>query len=188
LKERLLAAVRWIKYCYLAFASKPKGERELYRLVKARRVSRIIEVGIGNMTRTTRLIEAAQRYATAQKVCYTGLDWFDARSSELTPLSLKQTHCTLQTTGAQVRLVPGPPGNSLASVANSHQNTDLIIVSPAVSDDDLKRAWFYVPRMLGTQSVVLREQLGADGQPTFTKLSASELAERAGRSAPRRAA
>src|SRR5262245_33041257 len=100
------------------------------------------------MTRTTRLIEVAQRYAIDQKVFYTGLDWFDARSKELAPLSLKQAHCALQATGAQVRLVPGPPGHSLATVANAHQNTDLIILSPAVSDDDLKRAWFYVPRML----------------------------------------
>lgn len=183
-----MAAVRWIKYCYLAFASKPKGERELYRLVKARRISRIIEVGIGNMTRTARLIEVAQRFANEQKVFYTGLDWFDARSKELAPLSLKQTHCALQATGAQVRLVPGPPGNSLATVANAHQNTDLIILAPSVSDDELKRAWFYVPRMLRDQSVVLREQLGGDGQMAFVKLTASELAERAGQSAPRRAA
>jgi hypothetical protein len=183
-----LAAARWIKYCYLAYASKPKCERQLYRLVKARQVSRIIEVGIGNMARTARLIAVAQRYATEQKVCYTGLDWFDARSNELALLSLKQAHCALQATGAQVRLVPGPPGHSLASVANAHQNTDLIILSPDVSDDDLKRAWFYVPRMLRDQSVVLREQVGADGQSAFMKLSASELAERAGQSAPRRAA
>jgi hypothetical protein len=183
-----LAAVRWLKYCYLAYASQPKGERELYRLVKARRVSRIVEVGISSMMRTTRLIEVAQRYASESKVCYTGLDWFDARASELSQLSLKQTHCALQSTGAQVRLVPGPPGNSLAAVANSHQNTDLIIISPPVSDDDLQRAWFYVPRMLRDKSVVLREHVLADGQPAFAKLSASELAERAAHSGSRRAA
>ena len=183
-----MAAVRWIKFCYLAYVSKPQGERQLYRLVKARQVSRIVEVGVSNLTRTIRLIEVAQRYTPEQKVCYTGLDWFDARPSQLEPLTLKQTHCTLQTTGAQVRLVPGPPGHSLAAVANAHQNTDLIIISPPVSDADLQRAWFYVPRMLRNQSIVLREHLGADGQAAFTKLSASELAERAGQSAPRRAA
>jgi hypothetical protein len=183
-----LAAVRWFKYCYLAYASQPKGERELYRLLKARRVSRIVEVGISSTTRTSRLIEVAQRYASESKVCYTGLDWFEARPSELASLSLKQVHCALQATGSQVRLVPGPPGNSLAAVANAHQNTDLIIISPPVTDDDLKRAWFYMPRMLRAESVVLREHVLADGQPAFTKLSASELAERAAQSASRRAA
>ena len=183
-----MAAARWIKYCYLAYASKPKGERELYRLVKAREVSRIIEVGIADMTRATRLIEVAQRYATEQKVSYTGLDWFDARSKDLAPLSLKQAHCSLQATGAQVRLVPGPPGHSLAAVANAHQNTDLIILSPAVSDDDLKRAWFYVPRMLRNQSVVLREQLAADGQSAFVKLIGQRASGTCWPSAPRRAA
>ncbi|MEX0642392.1 MAG: hypothetical protein WD468_06810 [Pirellulales bacterium] len=183
-----MAAVRWIKYCYLAYLSQPKCERELYRLVKARQVSRIVEVGISNVARSTRLIEVAQRYADDQKVCYTGLDWFDARGSELTTLTLKQVHCALQLTGAQVRLIPGPPGHSLAAAANAHQNTDLIIVSPQVSDDDLFRAWYYVPRMLRDQSVVLREHDVAEGQSVFAKLSASELAERAGQSAPRRAA
>jgi hypothetical protein len=183
-----LPAVRWFKYCYLAYASQPKGERELYRLVKSRRVSRIVEVGIPSMTRTMRLIQVAQRYANESKVCYTGLDWFDARTGELSPLSLKQAYCALQTTGAQVRLVPGPPGNSLTTVANAHQNTDLIIISPPVSDDDLKRAWFYVPRMLRAESVVLCEHTLTDGQPAFAKLSASELAERAAQSSHRRAA
>jgi hypothetical protein len=183
-----LAAASWFRYCYLAYLSKPQGERRLFRLVKARQVSRIVEVGVRNLTRTARLIEVAQRHATQGKVCYTGLDLFDARAHELEPLSLKQAHCALQVTAAQVRLVPGPPGNSLAAIANAHQNTDLIIISPPVSDDDLRRAWFYVPRMLREDSVVLREQLGAEGQVAFLTLSASELAERATQSAPRRAA
>lgn len=183
-----MAAVRWIKYCYWAYLSKPRNERELYRLVKARRVSRIVEVGIGDLTRTVRLIEVAQRFAVDQKVCYAGLDWFDARPEGLAPLSLKQVHRALQATGAQVRLVPGPPGNSLAGVANAHQNTDLILFSAPVSDDDLRRAWFYVPRMLRDRSAALREQPQTDGQTEFVTLTASELAERAGQSAPRRAA
>lgn len=183
-----MAAVSWIKYCYRAYFSQPKEDRELYRLVKARRVSRIVEVGITNVARTTRLIEVAQRFAGEQKVSYAGLDWFDARTSDLPPLSLKQAHRTLQTTGAQIRLVPGSPGHSLAAVANAHQNTDLLLISQAVPDDDLERAWFYVPRMLRDQSAVLREQHEADGRSAFVKLSASELAERAGRFAPRRVA
>jgi hypothetical protein len=183
-----VAAASWIKYCYLAYFSKPKSNRELYRLVKARRVCRIVEVGISDIARSARLIEIAQRYAGAQKVCYTGLDWFDARAAEAAPLSIKQAHCTFQATAAQVRLVPGPPGHSLAAVANAHQNTDLILISPAVSDADLKAAWFYLPRMLRNESQVLREIVDSTGQAAFSRFSASELAERAGRNVPRRAA
>jgi hypothetical protein len=187
-KESFVAAASWIKYCYLAYFTQPKTDRELYRLVKTRRVCRIMEIGISDVCRAARLVEVAQRYATEQKVSYTGLDWFDARAAELAPLSIKQAHCTLQATGAQVRLVPGAPGHSLAAVANAHQNTGLILISAAVSDADLKSAWFYLPRMLRNESVVLREQLGNDSQWEFLKLSASELAEQAARNAPRRAA
>lgn len=183
-----MAAASWIKYCYRAYFSQPKEDRELYRLVKSQRVSRIVEVGISNIARTTRLIEVAQRYAADHKVSYAGLDWFDTRPAELPPLSLKQAHRILHATGGQVRLVPGPPGHSLAAVANSHQNTDVLLISQAVADGELERAWFYVPRMLRDQSVVLREVRHAEGQATFARLSASELAERAGRFAPRRVA
>lgn len=187
-KETNVAAARWIKYCYLAYFSQPKEDRELYRLVKARRVSRIVELGVLNLQRTTRLIEVARRYSGEPKVHYAGLDWFDTRSSELPPLSLKQAHRVLHASGAQVRLVPGAPGHALASVANALQNTDLVYISQAVSDDDLQRAWFYLPRMLCSQSVVLRERAGTQGRPELAQLSASELAERAAQSTPRRAA
>jgi hypothetical protein len=176
----------WFQYAYLAYVAQPKPERELYRRIKARRVVRIVEVGIGNVMRATRLIAVAQRFAGEQKVSYTGLDWFDARSTHLPPLSLKQAYRALHATAGEIRLVPGPPGASLASAANSHLNTGLLIFSQAVSDDELSRAWFYVPRMLSDQSIVVREQIDAEGQPLLVLLSASELAERAGRCAPPR--
>ena len=64
----------------------------------------------------------------------------------------------------------------------------LLLIAPVVSDRDLERAWFYVPRMLRDHSAVLREQHDPETRPIFVKLSASELAERAGRFAPRRVA
>jgi hypothetical protein len=181
-------AASWFRYTYLAHFAQPKTDRQLYRRIKAQRVTRIVEIGISNVVRATRMIEVAQRFAGNEKVNFTGLDWFDARSTQLPPLSLKQAHRALQATGGQIRLVPGPPGASLAAVANAHQRTGLLIFSQAVSDDDLSRAWFYVPRMLCDNSLVLREQAGSDGQLTFVRLSASEIAERAGRAAPRRVA
>lgn len=183
-----MAAVSWLKYAYLAFFSKPRTERQLYRLVKLHSVNRIVEVGVGGIERTTALIGVAQRYAEGGKVAYTGLDWFEARAKELPRFTLKQAHAQLQATGAQVRLVPGEPGRSLVTVANAHQHTGLILVSAAVDDNSLAASWFYVPRMLDPTSLVLRERHDADGQPVFHLLDHEQIVEWAGRTATRRAA
>jgi hypothetical protein len=73
-------------------------------------------------------------------------------------------------------------------VANAHQNTDLILISSAVTADELQSAWFYVPRMLHNQSVILREQISPSGEMSFEWISLSQIAEWAGRAGSRRAA
>jgi hypothetical protein len=151
-------------------------------------VRRIVEVGVSDVVFTSSLIEVAQRFAGDQKVLYSGLDWFDARPKHAPPLTLKDAHRTLCATAASVRLVPGAAAASLAAVANAHQNTDLILISSAVSADELHAAWFYVPRMLHNQSVILREQISPSGEKSFEWLSLSQIAEWAGRASGRRAA
>jgi hypothetical protein len=183
-----VAAANWFRYAYLAYASRPKNLRQLYRLVKRHRVRRIVEVGLSHLHVASSLIEVAQRFAGDQKVTYSGLDWFDARPAEMPRLTLKDVHRALNATGASVRLVPGPPAASLSAVANAHQNTDLILISSEVTADDLQSAWFYVPRMLHNQSVVLRERMLSDSDVSFEWLSLSQIAEWAGRSGGRRAA
>lgn len=171
-----MAAANWFRYLYLAQASRPKSIRQLYRLAKRQKVCRIVEVGISDVHRAASLIEVAQRYAPQQKVFFTGIDWFDARSQDIEPLSLKDAYRVLRATGANVRLVPGAPGASLASAANAHQNTDLILISALVPDAELQPAWFYVPRMLHAPSVVLREHRDTSGVPSFLRLSSQHLA------------
>jgi hypothetical protein len=183
-----VAAASWFKYAQLAYLSRPRSDCQLYRLVKRQRVCRIVEVGIGRLQRSLALVEVAQRFAADQKVCYTGIDWFDARSAELAELRLKHAHQRLAPSTATIRLVPGDPAVSIPAVANAHQNTDLLLISQLVHDDDLQRAWFYVPRMLHATSTVLRESRGLDGSPIFTPLPLSEIAERAGRVIKRQAA
>lgn len=183
-----MAAASWFKYSYHAFIARPKADRQLYRLFKRHEITRIVEVGIGSLERSVTLIEVAQRFALDKKVAYTGLDWFDARPVEQQPLTLKQAHATLAVTAAQVRLVPGAPAQSLANIANSHPNTELLLVSKSVSDGELETAWFYVPRMLRATSHVLRERLEASGETAITPLKIVELADRADRAAARRAA
>jgi hypothetical protein len=182
-----VAAASWFRYAYRAYLSQPRYVRQLYRLIKQHQAARIVEIGISDVRRTVSLIEVAQRYAKEKKVFHTAVDGFDARPTDLTALSVKEAHRVLQATGAAVRLVPGTPASSLAAIANAHRNTDLILISSIVTGDDLRGAWFYMPRMLHHKSVILREHQSADG-PSFEWLTHSQIAEWAGQSGNRRAA
>jgi hypothetical protein len=186
-KEYVVAAANWFRYVYLAYVCKPRSVRQLYRLVRRHSVARIVEIGISDVARSAALVEVAQRYANERKVFHTALDEFEARAHDQSPLSLKEAYRVLHATGASVRLVPGPPGRSLASTANAHQNTDLILISAEVADEDLQGGWFYLPRMLHHNTVILRERRTVEG-PSFEWLTHSQIAEWAGRSGSRRAA
>jgi hypothetical protein len=172
-----VAAANWFRYARLAHFSSPKAERQLYRLVKRDQICRIVEVGISDLSRAVAMIEIAQRFAGEKKVWYTGIDLFEAREPGSTPLPMKETYRILRATDANVRLVPGAPASSVAAAANAHQNTDLILIGPDVSETDLGGAWFYVPRMLNEKSTVLSERRTVDGQPTFTRLTRTQIAE-----------
>lgn len=190
-----MPAASWIKYSYFAFVSQPKADRQLFRLIKRHRVTRIVEVGIRDVDRTVALLEVALRYADKKKVAYTGLDRFDDRSPDQPGLTLKHAYQALQAVGAQVRLVPGAAASSLAGVANACSETDLLLLAPWLTDGDLQGAWFYLPRMLRENSHVFRQGPDADGQPLLVRLTATEIALRAdqkfapaNRAAPGRAA
>ena len=183
-----MAAASWLKYAYLAHFSQPRTERQLYRLVKVHKICRIVEIGIQNVERTAAMIAVAQRYADAGQVSYTGLDWFDTRPDDLPQLTLKQAHRQLLATGATVRLVPGEPARSVASIANAHQHTGLLVLSSPVTDSMLAPAWFYLPRMVESGSVVLRERIDAANRPTFELLPKTLLVKQAATLGERKAA
>ena len=183
-----MAAANWFRYTYLAHFSRPQGNRQLYRLVKRQQVCRIVEIGIGDLSRAVSLIQVAQRYAGDKKVWYTGLDMFDARPAGQAPLALKEAYRVLRATEANIRLAPGMANMSLASAANAHQNTDLILMGPEVSENDLNGAWFYVPRMLHGNSVILSERHDVTGQVSFQNITRTQIAEWASRDSMRRAA
>jgi hypothetical protein len=171
-----VAAASWFRYAYCAHFSRPKNARQVYRLAKRHKVCRIVEVGITDIRRAIAVIEVAQRFSPDQSVSYTGIDWFDMRGEKLESLALKEAYQLLRPTGANVRLVPGEPGRSLVGAANAHANTDLILISHAVSNGELSPAWYYVPRMLHERSIILREQKDNDGAIEFTTLSHAQVA------------
>ncbi len=146
-------------------------------MVKRGSMCRIVEIGMSDLSRAISMIEIAQRYAADKKVWYTGIDWFEARDSRLPALSLKETYRILRATGANIRLVPGAVAASLATAANAHQNTDLILIGPDVSECDLHGAWFYVPRMLNDKSMILSEHRDESGERTLAPIMRSQIAE-----------
>jgi hypothetical protein len=183
-----VAAASWFKYTYLAHLSKPRTQRQLYRLTKFHKFTRIIEVGIFGLERTTSLISVAQRFSDGAPISYTGLDWFDTRSEDLPQLTLKQAHRELQATGATVRLVPGDPARSISSIANTHQHTGLMMLSSAVTESQLAAAWFFFPRMIDSKTIVLRERIDSSDRPTFELLNHSLLNKQAASLGERKAA
>ena len=179
---------QFLKYIYLAQFSQPESDRQLYRVLRGRRAVRIVELGIGSLQRAVRMIELAQGYADGGPIHYTGMDLFEDRPSGREPLSLVEAHRTLKPTRAQIRLVPGKEGQSVARTANLLLGTDLLLISADTTDPILDAAWFYIPRMLHDGSLVLREQSDGNGGFAFTCLAHLDIAQRANRCGIRRAA
>ncbi|MEX2170345.1 MAG: hypothetical protein WD851_13610 [Pirellulales bacterium] len=176
-----------IKYAYLAYLAKPAADRTLYRLIRTEKACRIVELGIGSLLRTANLIAVAQRYSPQAEIHYSAVDWFDMRPDEMPPIKLIEAHRRLKATGAKIRVLPGEPGETLRSVANSLLKTDLLLIGPSVTDDSFVQAWYYLPRMCHPKTTVLRGSTIADGIG-YRLISFAEIAERCVMAAPARAA
>jgi hypothetical protein len=95
----------------------------------------------------------------------------------------------LAASGARLRLVPGDPYSALAHAANSLLDTDLVVIRADQDPVALERAWFYLPRMLHEQSVVLVEQLGTEGhEGTYRALDLQAVRQLAAAHSSRRRA
>jgi len=166
-----------LKYLYLAYFSKPAGERALYRLISRRRPRRILELGIGSGRRAVRMLQTCRRWHGCEELRYVGVDLFEARpASAVPPLSLKQAHCLLKATGAKIHLIPGDPLSALARSANSLPGNDLVIISADQPPESLAQSWFYLPRMLSPGSIVLLEAAAAAATPAaFRTIEAAEI-------------
>ena len=155
-----MLSARLLKYLWLAYLSKPRHDRQIYRLIRRSKVRSIVEVGIGDGLRAERMIGLARR-CSEQPVRYTAIDLFEAREDAEAGLTLKEAYRQLKSTGARVQVVPGDPLSALSRVANSLTNTDLLLISGEQDEASLAAAWFYVPRMLHQNSHVLIEEPGA---------------------------
>lgn len=192
-RHRALPARHWrargpFRTLYLSCFSRPRADRQLYRHIRQGRVTRIVELGMGSITRAQRIVEVALRGAGAERVHYTIIDRFDDRAEDAPPRSLLDVYRQLRPSGARLRLVPGPAYRGLARVANELLGTDLLLIAADLDEQALAPAWFYVPRMLHADSLVLRETRGEDGTPSYRPVSRAEIAGLARPAERRRAA
>ena len=171
--------LKGLKSFFLSRFAKPTGDRGLDRVVRTGLNRRIVEIGVGDAQRAKQILQLAVRLADGQPVWYTGIDLFESRPQR-DGLDLKQAYKLLRPTGARVQLVPGDPLTALSRVANSLQRTDLLIISADISAESMKRAWFYVPRMLHATSQVFAEVPGEEpGTLALQPLSIAEVQARA---------
>ena len=177
-----------LKYLYLSCFSQPKGDRSLYRHLRRNRATHIVELGMGSVIRSKRILEVATRYSGSPVVHYTVIDLFDDRPAGGQQRRLIEVYRQLRPNAAGLRLVPGTAASGLARVANELQETDLLLISADQDATALTAAWFYVPRMLHADSLVLRETSAREGETTFQPVGALEIARLAQRTRRRQAA
>lgn len=176
-RNATLSAISLCKYLYFAFLSKPIGERRIHRVVRAHSPTSIVEIGIGAGLRTPRVLRAALSRSPQTRIRYTGIDLFEGRPESTPGLSLKQAHRSFAMDGASIKLVPGDPDAALARIANSLPDTDLVLIARPQAQQ-LAAGWFYLPRMLHEQSVVLVEGEETAGFQPLPQTELHRLAER----------
>jgi hypothetical protein len=185
-----LAGGSIFRKAYLLYLYQPAADRALFRAVRRQMIRSVVELGIGSLSRTQRILEIAGWRPASEPIRYCGVDLFDARDSNQSPLALKQTFADLQAPGVRVQLVPGSPGAALKRAANSLTHTDLLLIDASHDADSLASAWTWIPRMLASQSLVYRQQASPkDGKLHWRLLTVVEIQQlAAGSSRARRAA
>jgi hypothetical protein len=151
----------------------------VYRSLRRQPASHIVELGIGDIQRSRRMIEFIRRHDPAAEVWYAAIDPFESRPAQQVRLVLKDTFRQLSAAGAKVRLIPGEPLEAMQRYANALTGIDLLIISADVSAKPLGMSWFFVPRMLTKTARVFVEVRSGSGQTNFQTLSYEDVTARA---------
>ena len=165
--------------CYLCWLSKPKADRAIFHYLRKHSVKSIVELGLRDETRSLAMVRLAQYRSPGEEIRYAGIDLFEARAAGQAPLTLKQMHQAMNRAKATARLVPGDAFGGLARSANQLQGTDLLVISAGHDEENLARAWMYVPRLLSTTGrVLIADGPTVDDGPGFRLMEAAEIEER----------
>jgi hypothetical protein len=179
----------WFGALWLTRFSKPAGERPIYRLIRGQTPKRILELGLGTLERTVRVLSFA-RSSGGDQVHYVGLDRFEGRLPSDPPgVTLKAAHQRLTSLG-RVQLVPGNVDTSLARLCNHLGVFDLVLVAADNDPRHLERSWFFIQRLTNATTTVLVETTdGAKAGTTVWKaIDKRRVDELAARTIQRRAA
>lgn len=168
------------------FSSRPKlPEKPIDREIFQRAPGRILQVGILSAEDTLRMLKVAEQVSEGQPIHFAAVDQFDDRPAQSPRLTLKEAHRRLRSAVESLQLVPGDPYLALVRSANSLGQFDFCVVTRQADPDSLERAWFYFPRMLTPNSVVMQQNETGE----FDVVHLTEIARRARAATPvRRAA
>jgi predicted O-methyltransferase YrrM len=184
-----LPTTKNLRAFYLSHLSTPHADRLVYKAIQRRKSQRILEIGIGIGQRSVRMIETATLHTPADGVSFIGIDLFEARSAADGPgVPLKMVHRLLKRTGAAVQLIPGDAGEALARSANALGTVDLIVISARLDPQSLRRAWYYVPRLLHRGTQVFMENILPGGNTSMQLVSSHQINHLATATTMRRAA
>lgn len=161
-----MSAASLLQHLYLSHFAKPSSERIVFRTIQKARAGHLVAIGLGDGQLARNMILLAQRHTTRARVRFTGIDLFEMRSKERNDLPLKRAHRMLHSLPARIQLVPGDPFQALARHANSLLDSDLVVIRADQLGRAMDRAWFYLPRMLHENSLVLVNQPGKSGKPS----------------------
>lgn len=146
-----------LRSLWLTRLSKPAGECILYRHALRSPPRRILELGVGTLARTERLLEVAAAATPPVELAYVGFDRFESRLASDPPgVSLKQAHQRLHGR-ARVQLVPGNVDSGLARVCNHLGVFDLVLISADNDERHLSRCWFFLQRVTSPRTSVFIE-------------------------------
>ena len=144
------------KKLWLLRCSRSVGERPLIRSILERRPKKILELGLGELSRTPNMLSLASQVSD-DSIHYVGLDRFEARRPEDPPgVTLKEAHSCLRNFG-RIQLVPGNPDSALARLCNHLGGFVFIFVSADVDEETVSRCWFFFQRFTQSPTVVLSE-------------------------------
>lgn len=180
-----MASYGWCRRLWLTRFSQPAVDRVVHRHVLRAGPRRILELGLGTLVRTERMLTAASSPATP--LHYVGLDRFEGRGPGDPPgVSLKQAHQRLHKR-AKVQLVPGNVDTSLARVCNHLGTFDLVLISADNDERHLERCWFFLQRLVTPATTILVQPGPAASWTAITKARVDELAAKTVQPALRRA-
>ncbi len=178
-----MSGVGFFRRIWLTRFSSPAVERPLLRLVLDRRPAKILELGLGTIERTERLLGVA---SSLEPVHYVGLDRFEARlPGDPAGVTLKEAHRRLHGRG-RIQLVPGNADSSLARLCNQLGGFDLVLVSSSTDRQNLTRCWFFLQRVTRPGTVLMQEVV-RDASSTWQEVSHERVADLASQTILRQA-